>query len=249
MSWILYVLLVLAVAGDILLAVVLAKVMHKNDEPQQKIDTADDFVRAVTPVLQSETDLLAEQLRAMQGESARTTTATLRDFSAVLAENQRQNAAASTARLESIDRAGAARQKAANDALLAQLTMMETRLKNLEDSNATRMDSVRGALVQGLNTIRADNNKKLDEIRGTVEEKLQDTLRQRINDSFKAVSTQLEQVYKGLGEMQNLAADVGSLKQVLSGVKTRGILGEVQLGAILEQILENLLCAKSMFFE
>lgn len=159
MSWILYVLLVLAVAGDILLAVVLAKVMHKNDEPQQKIDTADDFVRAVTPVLQSETDLLAEQLRAMQGESARTTTATLRDFSAVLAENQRQNAAASTARLESIDRAGAARQKAANDALLAQLTMMETRLKNLEDSNATRMDSVRGALVQGLNTIRADNNK------------------------------------------------------------------------------------------
>ena len=98
MSWILYVLLVLAVAGDILLAVVLTKVMHKNDEPQQKIDTADDFVRAVTPVLQSETDLLAEQLRAMQGESARTTTATLRDFSAVLAENQRQNAAASTAR-------------------------------------------------------------------------------------------------------------------------------------------------------
>ena len=90
MNWILYVLLVLAVAGDILLAVVLAKVMHKNDEPQQKIDTADDFVRAVTPVLQSETDLLAEQLRAMQGESARTTTATLRDFSAVLAENQRQ---------------------------------------------------------------------------------------------------------------------------------------------------------------
>ena len=146
-------------APMILLAVVLAKVMHKNDEQQQKIDTADDFVRAVTPVLQSETALLAEQLRAMQGESARTTTATLRDFSAVLAENQRQNAAASTARLESIDRAGAARQKAANDALLAQLTMMETRLKNLEDSNATRMDSVRGALVQGLNTIRADNNK------------------------------------------------------------------------------------------
>ena len=236
MEWILYVLLALAVAGDILLAVILAKVLQKNNETQQKIDTADDFVRAMTPVLQSETDLLAEQLRAMQGESARTTSATLRDFSAVLAENQRQSAATNTARLEAIDRAGAARQKAANDALLAQLTMMETRLKNLEDSNAVRMDSVRGAVVQGLNTIRADN-KKLDEIRGTVEEKLQDTLQQRINDSFKTVSAQLEQVYKGLGEMQNLAADVGSLKQVLSGVKTRGILGEVQLGAILEQIL------------
>ena len=170
MDWILYALLALAVAGDVLLAVVLVMVLRKNNEPKQKIDTADDFVRAITPVMQGETDLLAEQLRAMQGESARTTSATLRDFSAVLAENQRQSAANSTARLDAIDRAGAARQKAANDALLAQLTMMETRLKNLEDSNATRMDSVRGALVQGLNTIRADNNRKLDEIRGTVGE-------------------------------------------------------------------------------
>ena len=233
MEILLYLVLALALVGDVLLAVLLVR----SNRPQKQADTADDFVRAMTPVLQSETDLLAERLRAMQGESARTTTATLRDFSAVLSENQRQNAAASTARLESIDRAGAARQKAANDALIAQLTMMETRLKNLEDSNAARLDGVRGALVQGLNTIRADNNQKLDEIRGTVEEKLQDTLQKRINESFRTVSTQLEQVYKGLGEMQNLAADVGSLKQVLSGVKTRGILGEVQLGAILEQIL------------
>ena len=233
MDWILYLLLALALVGDVLLAVLLARSGRKPSRG----DTADDFVRAMTPVLQGETDLLAEQLRAMQGEMGRTTTATLRDFSSVLAENQRQSAAASTARLESIDRAGAARQKAANDALLAQLTMLEHRLKNLEDSNATRLDGVRGALVQGLNVIRADNNKKLEEIRGTVEEKLQDTLQKRINDSFRTVSAQLEQVYKGLGEMQNLAADVGSLKQVLSGVKTRGILGEVQLGAILEQIL------------
>ena len=233
MEILLYLVLALALMGDVLLAVLLVR----SNRPQKQADTADDFVRAMTPVLQSETDLLAEQLRAMQGESARTTTATLRDFSAVLSENQRQTAAASSARLESIDRAGAARQKAANDALIAQLTMMETRLKNLEDSNAARLDGVRGALVQGLNTIRADNNQKLDEIRGTVEEKLQDTLQKRINESFRTVSNQLEQVYKGLGEMQNLAADVGSLKQVLSGVKTRGILGEVQLGAILEQIL------------
>ena len=233
MEILLYLVLALALMGDVLLAVLLVR----SNRPQKQADTADDFVRAMTPVLQSETDLLAEQLRAMQGESARTTAATLRDFSAVLSENQRQTAAASTARLESIDRAGAARQKAANDALIAQLTMMETRLKNLEDSNAARLDGVRGALVQGLNTIRADNNQKLDEIRGTVEEKLQDTLQKRINESFRTVSNQLEQVYKGLGEMQNLAADVGSLKQVLSGVKTRGILGEVQLGAILEQIL------------
>ena len=229
----LFVLLVLALAGDVLLAVLLRRSGKKTaDAP-----TAQDYVDAMTPVLQGETDLLSEQLRAMQGESLRTTSSSLRDFSAVLSENQRQAAAANTARLESIDRAGAARQKAANDAMLAQLTMMETRLKNLEDSNAVRLEGVRGAVVQGLNTIRADNNQKLEEIRGTVEEKLQDALQKRITDSFRAVSTQLEQVYKGLGELQGLAADVGSLKQVLSGVKTRGILGEVQLGAILEQIL------------
>ena len=83
MEWILYVLLALAAAGDILLAVLLVKVLHKNNEPQQKIDTADDYVRAMTPVLQGEVDLLAEQLRAMQGDSARTTSASLRDFSAL----------------------------------------------------------------------------------------------------------------------------------------------------------------------
>ena len=115
--------------------------------------------------------------------------------------------------------------------------MLEKRLKGLEDSNAARLDGMRGALVQGLNTIRNDNNRKLDEIRGTVDEKLQDTLQKRISDSFRTVSAQLEQVYKGLGEMQTLAADVGGLKRVLSGVKTRGMLGEVQLGAILQEIL------------
>ena len=70
-----------------------------------------------------------------------------------------------------------------------------------------------------------------------MDEQLQDALQKRVTESFKAVNDQLEQVYKGLGEMQNLAADVGGLKQVLSGVKTRGILGEIQLGAILEEIL------------
>ncbi|MDY4448543.1 MAG: DNA recombination protein RmuC, partial [Gemmiger sp.] len=103
MEILLYLVLALALMGDVLLAVLLVR----SNRPQKQADTADDFVRAMTPVLQSETDLLAEQLRAMQGESARTTTATLRDFSAVLSENQRQTAAASTARLESIDRAGA----------------------------------------------------------------------------------------------------------------------------------------------
>ena len=114
---------------------------------------------------------------------------------------------------------------------------MEQRLQGLEVSNARKLEEMRKALADGLAAMQAQNAQKLDEIRHTVDEQLQDALQKRVTESFKAVNDQLEQVYKGLGEMQSLAADVGGLKQVLSGVKTRGILGEVQLGAILEQIL------------
>ena len=224
-------LLVLAVAGDIMLAVLLARQGRRSQARDEAL------LQEVQQLVEQETDLLADQLRAVPGEVSRSATAAVRDLGTLLAESQRQAAAASTARLEAIDRAGAARQKAAGDATLAQLTLLENRLKNLEDSNASRMETMRGALRQGMEAIRADNNRKLDEIRGTVEEKLQTTLQSRIAESFRTVSSQLEQVYKGLGEMQTLAADVGSLKQVLSGVKTRGILGEVQLGAILREIL------------
>jgi DNA recombination protein RmuC len=118
-----------------------------------------------------------------------------------------------------------------------QMQLLETRLKNLESTNAQKLDDVRAALNTSLEALRADNTKKLDEIRTTVDSQLQDALQKRLTDSFQTVSRQLEQVYKGLGEMQSLAADVGGLKQVLSGVKTRGILGEIQLGGILEEIL------------
>ena len=114
---------------------------------------------------------------------------------------------------------------------------LESRLRTMELSNAQRLEEMRRTLTEGMDAVRAENAKKLDEIRHTVDEQLQDTLQKRVSESFKTVSDQLEQVYKGLGEMQSLAADVGGLKQVLSGVKTRGILGEIQLGAILEEIL------------
>ena len=114
---------------------------------------------------------------------------------------------------------------------------MEQRLQGLEVSNARKLEEMRKALADGLAAMQAQNAQKLDEIRHTVDEQLQDALQKRVTESFKAVNDQLEQVYKGLGEMQSLAADVGGLKQVLSGVKTRGILGEIQLGAILEDIL------------
>ena len=114
---------------------------------------------------------------------------------------------------------------------------LERRLFALEASNEKKLEQLRVAMVESMNALQTENSRKLDEIRHTVDEQLQDALQKRVTESFKAVNAQLEQVYKGLGEMQTLAADVGGLKQVLSGVKTRGILGEIQLGAILAEIL------------
>ena len=114
---------------------------------------------------------------------------------------------------------------------------LERRLQSLEAANTQKLEQMRRTLNENMAALQAQNNRKLDEIRHTVDEQLQDTLQKRVSESFKAVNEQLEQVYKGLGEMQNLASDVGGLKRVLSGVKTRGILGEIQLGAILEEIL------------
>ena len=118
----------------------------------------------------------------------------------------------------------------------SQQQLLERRLRSLEASKTQKLEELRRSMAESMPALQAENNRKLDEIRHTVDEQLQDTLQKRVSESFKAVNEQLEQVYKGLGEMQNLAADVGGLKQVLSGVKTRGILGEIQLGAILEEI-------------
>ena len=99
------------------------------------------------------------------------------------------------------------------------------------------LESIRKAMTTQLSGIREENNRQLEQMRQTVDEKLQKTLNDRITQSFRLVNERLEQVYAGLGEMKTLASGVGDLKKVLSNVKTRGVLGEVQLGAILEQIL------------
>ncbi len=103
--------------------------------------------------------------------------------------------------------------------------------------NEQKLENIRSTVEKKLTYMQEDNNKQLENIRTTVDEKLQNTLENKLNKSFETVSKQLQQVYKGLGEMQNLAVGVGDLKKVLSNVKTRGILGEIQLSAILKEIL------------
>jgi DNA recombination protein RmuC len=117
------------------------------------------------------------------------------------------------------------------------LTAFGERLEKLTQSNEAKLDVLKSAVEERLRFIQEDNSKQLENMRATVDEKLQGTLEKRLGESFKQVSDRLEQVYKGLGEMQALATGVGDLKKVLTNVKTRGTWGEVQLWALLEQIL------------
>lgn len=114
---------------------------------------------------------------------------------------------------------------------------LNTQLQGLSDSNARRLSEVRSTMETQLAQLQQSNAAKLDEMRKTVDEKLQSTLEARLGESFKQVADRLEQVHKGLGEMQTLAVGVGSLQRVLTNVKTRGVFGEVQLEALLEQVL------------
>ena len=122
----------------------------------------------------------------------------------------------------------------AQDMRLAELN---TRFSNMAVENEQKLDNIRTAMESKIKALTDENSIQLEKMRATVDEKLQKTLEERLSQSFKLVSERLEEVYKGLGEMQNLASGVGDLKKVLSNVKTRGILGEIQLSAILEQVL------------
>lgn len=116
---------------------------------------------------------------------------------------------------------------------------LEQRFHSFSSGNAQSLENIRRSVDEKLESIRRENLRQLDEMRQTVDEKLQKTLEEKMNKSFSLVNERLEQVYKGLGEMQTLAVGVGDLKKVLSNVKTRGILGEIQLGAILSEILSK----------
>jgi len=109
-------------------------------------------------------------------------------------------------------------------------------LQDMSEGNARRLAEIRTTLENQLAQLQQTNTAKLDEMRATVDEKLQSTLQARLGESFKQVADRLEQVHKGLGEMQTLAQGVGDLKHLLTNVKTRGMFGEAQLGALLEQV-------------
>lgn len=129
--------------------------------------------------------------------------------------------------------------KSLTDTISNSLNNNQERIATMNNTMVEQLDKVKETVQGRLDFMQKENAKKLDEMQKIVDEKLQKTLEDRLSQSFKIVSDRLEQVHKGLGEMQNLATGVGDLKKVLSNVKSRGILGEIQLNSILENILTS----------
>ena len=219
--------LICAIVIIILLIILLLKSGKKDDSSYRELTEQLEKLR---------TDNTSAQ-REQRQEITANIQNSVRNLGDLMIENQRTSFSAQSKRIEDMDKSVTDKQQAMGEAVTAQMKNLENRFKTLEANNEQKLEAMRGTISKQLNYIQEDNNKKLDEIRTTVDEKLQKTLEDKMNQSFKLVSERLEEVYKGLGEMQNLASGVGDLKKVLSNVKTRGILGEIQLGAILQEIL------------
>ena len=183
----------------------------------------------VAQALQHSTEALTRQAQA-SGEAL---TQSLLQTSAQLRDSQTTGLAqAREAQANSLLQA----REAQDQALKRFAEGLNQQLQQLADGNERRLLEMRQAVEQKLAALQEGNEKKLDQMRATVDEKLHATLEQRLGESFKQVADRLEQVHKGLGEMQTLAAGVGDLKHLLSNVKTRGMFGEAQLAALLEQV-------------
>jgi DNA recombination protein RmuC len=198
----------------------------------------------VPPELLQSNERLERELRDELGRSASGTRQELMQGLAQFQQSLTQGlqgsnqslAAQALAAREAQDAAAQRSALAQTEAMQRLSDVMREQLQALSKANEQRLAELRLTVEQRLTSIQQDNEKKLEQMRATVDEKLHATLEQRLGESFKQVAERLEQVHKGLGEMQNLARDVGSLNRVLTNVKTRGVFGEVQLAGLLEQV-------------
>ncbi|MCA3227403.1 MAG: DNA recombination protein RmuC [Burkholderiales bacterium] len=241
------VLLVLALLAVLVLGVTLYFALRRDDAR-----AAVAAVQAAQRELAAGGERLERELReaiATSARDVRTETGTrLVDMQAALLQQTSQLATLQGGQLagfgqqvqkiaEVTEQAGRANREESARKLQDFGVLMQQQLAELTRSLQLNLAEVRGTLQAQLAALQQGNESKLDQMRATVEEKLQSTLEARLGESFRQVSERLEQVHKGLGEMQTLAAGVGDLKRVLTNVKTRGGFGEVQLGALLEQVL------------
>lgn len=227
--------LVLAALNLVLLVVLVLR--RQSDEGQQGLREdqeragreiraeVQDSARGTRQELTQAMALFQQTLLAQQGDVARTQNEQIDSFRTQLASMQQmvgQSLQQATAALAQQSQATRESQDAA--------------LKRFADAFGEQIGTVRTTVEQRLQAIQADNEKKLEQMRATVDEKLHATLEQRLGESFKQVADRLDQVHKGLGEMQGLARDVGTLSRTLTNVKTRGTFGEIQLGSLLDEV-------------
>ncbi|MFM8864098.1 MAG: DNA recombination protein RmuC [Limnohabitans sp.] len=193
-------------------------------------------------------EALQQQLQALQAQNERLERELRNEVSQSAVQARQESMQTLTLFQQSLLQQGAEATRTQNqqiDALAQQLALLQKSLtdslalqvQGLSEANARRLAEMRGTMETQLAQLQQSNSAKLDEMRQTVDEKLQATLQARLGESFRQVAERLEQVHKGLGEMHSLAQGVGDLKHLLSNVKTRGMFGEAQLGALLEQVL------------
>jgi DNA recombination protein RmuC len=180
--------------------------------------------------------ILQQALLAQGGDAVRTQNEQIDSFRTQLAQMQQMLGTGLQQNTLALAQQGQGARDAQDAALKRFSDAMADQLRALSDANERRLAEVRTTVEARLSALQDGNEKKLEQMRATVDEKLHATLEQRLGESFKQVADRLEQVHRGLGEMQSLARDVGSLSRVLNNVKTRGTLGEVQLAALLEQV-------------
>ncbi len=176
-------------------------------------------------------------LQVSQSESITALQNSVKETTTMLSEAQNKQFAMQDKRLSEISQMLKEAQTSLETSVSDRLKSVDEQFKTFTVQNKESIDGIRNTVQERLESLRNDNNQQLEKMRATVDEKLQKTLDERITQSFKMVNDRLQEVYTGLGEMKTLATGVGDLKKVLSNVKTRGIVGEYQLGAIIEEIL------------
>ena len=236
MAWNDAVLVALLVCGALQL-LVLVLVWRK---PDASAASADKLLQALDANRQDIARELRQEVQDASRAARQEASANMATFQQTLVQHSAEATRTQNARLDAFGTQLAAMQKGLADTLSSQLGSLSEanarRLAELNETSATRLREMRSTLETQLAQLQSSNTTKLEEMRVTVDEKLQSTLQARLGESFKQVADRLEQVHKGLGEMQTLAQGVGDLKHLLTNVKTRGIFGEAQLAALLEQV-------------
>lgn len=209
--------IMIAISGAALLVAVITLIMILLKNNQK--DNTGEIVSAVRHEMTAQQSVLRQELTAQ-------TQTSVKNMGEMLLENQRSFSHSQNDKMAALE-----------ERMKTFSLQNEQQLENIRRTVDKQLSDNRETVEKRLDSLQKDNNRQLEEMRKTVDERLEKSLEDKMNKSFALVSQRLEQVYKGLGEMQSLATGVGDLKKVLSNVKTRGILGEIQLGSILSEIL------------